>query len=955
MLSVRRLLPLCLLPFAAVFASLAPAAPATPTPDAKPPFAHLASDLPVDPAVKFGQLPNGVRYAVLANAEPRERAALRLYIDAGSLQETDDQRGLAHFLEHMAFNGSENYAPGTLVEFFQRMGMNFGGDTNAYTSFDRTVYMVDLPHTDMPTVTEGLGVLRDFAGGLLLPADEIDRERGIILSEKRDRDSVEWRSFLAEYEFVLGDTRFPQRLPIGVAEVIEQAGRDRFTAFYDTWYRPDRIAVVAVGDFDADAVVAQIADIFGPLEARAPAAPEPDLGQLPAFDGIRILYHHEPEGGSTTVGIQAIEPISAEPDTAANRVRDLPLSLATAILNRRLAELAKKEGAPFSSGRASASEGFDFYRNPSIELTCQPDQWSAALAVADHELRRALEHGFQAPELREVAASMRNALEQAVATAPTRRSPNLAAQLISALADDEVFTTPQTELALFGPALDAITPEIVLAAFRDAWAPGGRFITVIGNAALPPVSAEAKIRAIYETAHAAPVAPPAKIDETPFAYTDFGPAGEIVSRTHVEDLNITQVVFANGVRLNLKPTDFEAGRLLMRARVGGGQLTEPRSPVGLGTYANSTFIAGGLGQHSSDDLRRLLAGRNVGVGFSVGDDAFEFSGGTTPDDLLLQLQLTAAYLTDPGYRPEADRQIQKIIEQYYARLAHVPDGPLQLEIPRLLAGGDPRFALPPQADLAARTLDELRAWLTPALRHDAIEVSLVGDFDPEAAIAAVAQTLGALPPREPKPAYTDARHLDLPDAPFAKDYAVPTEIPKGVVALYWPTTDGRDAPTARRLTTLGNVLADRLRVKVREELANAYSPGAGSQASSTYEDYGYMLARVTVDPAQADAVADVVRDLAADLAAQGATADELDRAKQPVLTSLRESARTNGYWIGAVLGSAQEEPQRLDWARSRYADTESITLEEINALAAAYLKPESMSRFIILPETAPTP
>ena len=758
-------------------------------------FPQDHSDLPADPAVRFGQLSNGLRYAIMANKEPRERASLRLYVDAGSLQETDQQRGLAHFLEHMAFNGSENYAPGTLITFFQRMGMNFGGDTNAHTGFDETVYDIDLPHTDATTLQEGLTVFRDFAGGLLLPPEEIDHERGIILSEKRDRDSVEWRSFVAEFGYVLDGTRFPERLPIGEADIINHATREQFSAFYDTWYRPDRLAVIAVGDFDVAAVEAQIKSTFGSLTARTPEPADPSLGALPDFTGIRVLYHPESEGGSTTVGIQTVTHYTPPTDTAEQRLRDLPLSLATGILNRRLAELAKKEGAPFSSGRTAVNDSYQFFRNASIELTCQPEHWSAALTVAEQELRRALEHGFQAAELAEVTAAMRNALEQAVATAPTRRSPNLAGELVNTLASDTVFTTPQTDLALYAPALATITPEVALKALRDAWNVPGRFVTVIGNATLPG-DAEATISAAYDAAHAEPVDPPAAIADVPFAYTDFGPAGTVAEKTHVADLDVTEVVFANGVRLNLKPTDFQAGRLLMSVRVGGGQLTEPHNAVGLATYANSTFTAGGLGAHSADDLRRILAGRNVGAGFSVDDDAFTFSGGTTPDDLLLQLQLTAAYLVDPGYRPEADRQVQKIIEQYYARLAHVPEGPLQLEIPQLLAGGDPRFGLPAQADLASRTADEMRAWLSPAFARGPIEIALVGDFEVDAAIDAVAQTFGALPPRDPKPVYTAERQLKLPTAPITKDYRVPTEIPKGIVALYWHTTDGRDVHVA---------------------------------------------------------------------------------------------------------------------------------------------------------------
>ncbi len=922
------------------------------SPAATPELIGLNTDLPADPAVRFGHLENGLRYAVMANPEPRDRVALRLLVEAGSLHEVEEQRGLAHFLEHMAFNGSEHYQPGTLVEFFQRMGMSFGGDTNAYTSFEVTVYMLELPDTQADTMAEGFQVFHDYAGGLLLLPDELDHERGVIMSEKRTRDSVAFRSFIAELDFLLEPSLFPKRIPIGLDEVIQSAPREAFVDYYDTWYRPEKLTVVAVGDFDPAEVEAEIQAAFSDLEARGPARPDPELGSLSDRDGVSILYHPEPEAGATSVAIQTITPYAYEPDTAENRLKFLPRTMAVSILSRRLAELAKTENAPFSSGYASVREAYDFYRNASIELRCQPERWEDALGAADQELRRALQYGFQQAELEEVVASFRNGLEQAVIRAPTRRSPALAGQLVNAVANRTIFTTPDLDLALFGPVLDQITIEDCLMALRDAWAVPQRYVSVIGNARIEG-EGEKAIAAAYANSRAVPVEPPAIVEAVPFAYTSFGPAGEVVSREWVEDLDLIQVVFANSVRLNLKKTDFEAGRIHMNIRLGGGQLTEPADKPGIGVFASNLFTLGGLGAHSSDDLRRILAGRNVGVGFSLGTDAFNLSGSTTPEDLLLELQLATAYITDPGYRPEADRQIRKGIEQFYARMAHQPDGPLQLEVMRLLASGDPRFGMPLQSEIGARQMPEVAAWLAPVLERGALEIALVGDLDPDATIDAVARTLGTLSDRDPKPAYSAERQVRFPAEPFALDYQVPTEIPKGMVALYWPTTDSRDVHVARRLSVLANVLTDRLRVRIREELGGAYSPRASSQPSEAYEDYGYIVSRITVEPDMAEEIADAAVELAASLARDGVGKDELERAREPILTGLRESARTNGYWLGAVLGSAQEFPQRLDWSRSRYTDFESISTSEIDVLAEAYLGADKVFRVIVRPEGGP--
>lgn len=911
-------------------------------------FPQEGSDLPPDAAARFGTLENGMQYIILPNPEPKGRLALRLLVEAGSFHETESQRGLAHFLEHMAFNGTTNYPPGEIIKFFQRMGMGFGNDTNAYTSFNHTVYMLDLPDTKNETLAEGFQVLADYAGGMLLLDEELEAERGIILAEKVTRDTVGFRTFVAEAGVVYADTLIPVRLPIGIEEVISGAGRDEFTDFYNTWYRPARMTVIAVGDADPDVLEAKLAVALSGLQARGPDRTDPKLGTLERFTGVRINYHHEPEAPATTVSLQTAIEHTPAPDTAAKRLQQLPRDLAVAMLNRRLAILAKEENAGFTSARASAGESFRFMRETGIQVTAKPDQWRNAVRVADHELRRALTHGFQEAELREIVANFRNGLEQAVKTAATRRSPQLASQLIGSQMNRSVFTSPAQNLELLAPALDTVTVEDCVAALREAWADHGRYLLVSGNLVLTG-DAQAAIGAAYAEAHAQPVEPPAEIADEAFAYTDFGPAGKVVAQTVVDDLGITLVTFANGVRLNLKPTDFEANRIHLSVRVGTGQLTEPRDRSGLAYAANNTFIAGGLGRHSADDLRRILAGRTVGVGFGVGEDAFQLNGSTNRDDLLLELQLIAAHLTDPGYRPEALRQFHKNLEQMFKTFAHTPNGAMSTEVPRLLSGGDPRFGVAPESDLQARTLEEIRAWLTPELTQGALEIAIVGDFKPEAAIAAVAQTLGALPARAAKPELAAQRELNLPDEPFDRTFTFTSEIPKGVVALYWRTTDARDVHLARRLSLLGSVLTERLRVKVREEIGGAYSPGAGHTASEVYPGYGWMRAFITVEPDKAAMLKKATIELADDLAANGVTTDELERVRLPILTSLRESVRTNGYWLGSVLNRAQEKPQVLDWARTRTEDFSTITKEELDILARQYLGRDRVFRVTVLP------
>jgi zinc protease len=373
----------------------------------------------------------------------------------------------------------------------------------------------------------------------------------------------------------------------------------------------------------------------------------------------------------------------------------------------------------------------------------------------------------------------------------------------------------------------------------------------------------------------------------------------------------------------------------------------------LDAFTDLTFQAGGLGKHSTDDLRRLLAGHAVGLEFEVGNDALEFDGATNRQDLQLEMQLLAAYLTDPGYRVEAMRVARKNIAEYYLQLAHSVEGPLQTEMPRLMASGDTRFGLPAEAVTQSRTLAEEKDWINPQLLHGPVEIGIAGDDDVDALIAAVANTFGALPAREPKPDYAAERVVHFPGQTFTKEYSVPTEIPRAIVAAYWPTSDAMDVNLARRLNVLAEIFSDRLRIKIREQLGGAYSPEAGSAPSDTYTHYGYMVAEVEVAPERAAEIEKAIVDVANDMAVHGVTEDQLNRAKAPILTSLRESARTNQYWLGAVIGSCQEFPQRLDWARTRYSAFDSITKAELDALARQYLSANQAFQAIVRPMPPP--
>ncbi len=915
-----------------------------------PVWVHDASDLKPDVSVTWGQLDSGMRYAILPHDEPPNRVSLRLYVDAGSMMEEEDQQGLAHFLEHMAFNGTKNFPAGEMVEYFQRLGMAFGSHTNAHTSFKETVYKLELPDAKEEMLDDGFKLLRDYADGLLFGENEIEKERGVILSEKRSRDSASWRSFVDWVGFSVPDSMISKRLPIGTEEVISNAPRQRFLDFYNQWYTPDRMVVVVVGDIEVENIEQLITSYFADFTVES-TVPDPDFGTV-GQRGVVAHHHSDMEATETQVSIETLRPLTLGLDSQERRAYELRSRLASMIVSRRLEILAKEDGSPIISASSHQRDLFDLnlIDYASIDASTKPENWEPALSVIDQELRRALQFGFTTDELKEAKAKLENALDNQAKSAATRKSRDLADSIVDRIGSERVFTHPQDDLERVTPLLEEATTEELLATFRDIWGSLDN-VVIYASGNLKIEGGEDAVLAAYAKSQKIAVEPPAEAELGEFAYATEQEPGEIVSREEIEDLEITQVVFANNVRANFKPTDFEDESIAITARIGGGLLTMPKDKPGLSTFVGYAFQAGGLEAHSSDEMERILAGKSVGGGFSVGEDAFVLSGRTTPEDLLLQLQLMRAYVTHPGYREEGERQFKKAIDQIYQQLKHDPNGVMADEVAALIHSGDPRFGYPEKAVLSQRNLAEAKSWLTPALADGFLEISVVGDFDLEAAIDGVARTFGQLPARqEKKPDFAESRQVTFPTNLEEQRIEFESTIPKSMVLVYWPTTDMSDIERTRRLGMLSSIFRDRLRKKVREELGDAYSPYARNTSSETFTDYGYLFALVEAAPDQAEKLAGVMKEIGDQLAAEGTNEDELSRSKLPILTQIEEYRRTNTYWLNMVLAMSQEQPDRLDWARSFVKDYEAISVDEINALAKEYLKPDHALKVLILPK-----
>lgn len=913
------------------------------------PWPQASSDIAPDPGATFGTLENGLRYIIYPNAEPPKRVSLRLHIAAGSLMEAEDQRGIAHFLEHMVFNGTKHYSAADLVPQMQRLGIAFGAHANAYTSFDETVYMLDLPDLSEDTQNLAFTVMRDFGDGALLTAEEIKKERDVILSEKISRDSVNYRLMEQQFAKILPDSLISRRFPIGTEEVIKSAPRERFVDLYTRFYTPERMTFVVVGDIKPEEVRARIEATFASMSNPANPGTNPELGKIHQPEGIEASVFHDKELTSTDVSLMLVRPHVEKPDTAATRAENMPLEIAHSILDRRFERISKEKNSPVSGGSASKDILFNNVELGSISITAADDRWQDVVPVLEQEFRRAMEHGFTETELAEAKSNLLNAYEQQVKQKATRKSEGIATVLAKSINDREVFSDPETDLELAKKSLEAIDTAACHRALKTFWdAPGYHLILTTKE---KPENAEKDLSALFEDSRGTPVEANAARALQVFDYSDFGKPGTIASRKEIADLGITQWVLANKVRVNLKRTDFEQGKIRVLARIGSGKLTQPKDMPMLGHFAQAVYEGGGLGKYSNDDLQQILAGRNVSSTLMIGEDAFTLGGTTTPADFTTQCQLMCASITDPGYREEALWQFQKAIPMLYQQLRHTPAGPQQ-EMEAWLHGGDSRFTVAPVEKLSSYTIDDAKKWLTPELTKGYLELTIVGDFDPDKIQADLLATFGALPARAAAaPPLAEARKVKFPNAPAAKTFTYESKIPQGVAFTLWKTNGIRNNQKEfRRLNILAEILGDRLREEIREKLGASYSPNAGATGSDALDGFGYILSESIGKPGDLEKLLNTMREQADNLATQGATADELDRALKPTLGMLAKSLRDNGYWLNTVMSQSQADPKRLDLARTRDADYRSITLAEINALAKKHLAAENALLITIKPQ-----
>ncbi|MBU0973706.1 MAG: insulinase family protein, partial [Proteobacteria bacterium] len=838
------------------------------------PLPFTIDGLRSDPALVHGVLPNGFQYVLMENATPKDQVSVHLNVFAGSVHETDEEQGVAHYLEHMLFNGSENFKPGELIHYFQSIGMDFGADANASTSFFNTTYDLTLPKGDRTYLEDAFLVIKDYAGGALLLETEVERERGIILAEKRERDSVSYRTFKKELAFELPGSLLNKRLPIGSSSVLKTADRKLLKGFYDRWYRPDNMALVVVGDMDIKATEELIKRKFSGLRSRKPASDKAVDISWESRKGIAAFYDYEPEAGKTEVTIERVFHTPFEPETH-ERLKEVYLgNLGDSIFQNRLASMIRNEVVSFSGASVYSGTFLQNISMAAVNADCEPDKWEQSLDQLEKALRQALENGFLPRELNQAKADFISRLDTDLAQADTRKTSQLARSILGAMNQNRMFLSPLQRQALLKPFVQGLTLEQVNQAFRASWADDLRLVMVTGNAKISEnkkMSADARILDLYRKSAAQPVETFTRFDPKPFPYLPLPESRAKVfeKRDNVKDLGIVQIDFQNNIRLNLKQTDFKKGEFKFKVVFGPGQGAEPKSLPGLSALAETTVQQSGFQSMDPDQIGDALAGKDVSIQFNIQDNYFSLSGSGDPKEAELVFQLIYTYLKDPGFRPQGLALAKTNYRQMYEALKRTPDGIMRIKGNRFLAKDDPRFGMTSPDQMDRITLEQIEAWLKPYFESSPIEVSVVGDFDLKTVLHHGTAYLGALETR--KSVFLSE---DSPETVFFPEgekqvLELDTKIDKGMVRIAFLTDDFWDIEKTRKLTVLAKIFSERLRITIREELGASYSPYVYNDPSLIYDGYGVMHVVVSVLPEKADAVYQQVKKIVNDLTREG--------------------------------------------------------------------------------------
>ncbi|MDX1951129.1 MAG: insulinase family protein [Verrucomicrobiota bacterium] len=912
-------------------------------------FSLPAAQLPADPRIEQGKLANGVTWLYRQHNNPPGRMALQIHVRTGSLNETEEQRGLAHFLEHMAFNGTENFPPGKLIPYFESIGMEFGAHLNAYTSFDQTSYMLFTPNVDLAQIDKALMVLSDYAFRISLLPEEIEKERGIVLEESRTGKNAQQRIRDKLWPELFKGTRFAKRLPIGEEAILASAKKEQFENYYKKWYRPENVTVVLVGDAPSKEILPLIEKWFGKATAEGEAAKQ-FTPEFQPFTEKRAYVVTDPEMAFCQVQMMNIRPGRPPTVTMEEARTELVEYIGSWIISRRFDDLVKKGTASYRNAGAYAQ---NFFNDAMLAVGFsigEAKDWGKMLDEVVTEIKRATEYGFSDRELNLARKEILAEAERAIRTESTRNAQEVIGQIIDSVNEREPVLSAEQQFKLYQTLLPGISAAEVTSSFKEHFSANTfAYVVTMSDKGGNEVPSSEAVLARAKAALAAEVSKPEERQVPTNLLATLPKPGKVTDKSFDKDLGITSAWLENNVRVHHRFMDYKKDSVLVSIALAGGNIEETRENAGITAAASLVLNEPATSRLTSADVRDLMTGRNINVSGGSGGDHLLITVTGSPLNLDSGLQLAHALLTDGKIEESAFRNWRLMSLQRFEDREKRPNFKAQEAMESLLSNNDPRRVFYGKKELEALTLSKAQEWFDRIRTTAPIEVAVVGDIQWEEAQGLVEQYVGSLSKRERRSERIEAlRKSPRPEGPLEKHVKVETVTPQAMALAGFAGSEARNIKDSRGLELASYILSSRLIKKIREELAIVYSIGANNSPSQIYLDAGRFLSGAPCDPAKVNQVNDEIHKIFEDFAKNGPTEEEVTNAKKQVDNSLEQGLREPSYWWG-VLRTAHLRKWDVDSEKNIREDYQKFTGDEVKAIFAKYYKPTSIFRVTAVP------
>ncbi len=863
------------------------------------PAQQMSETIPLDPKVRLGKLDNGIRYYIRQNAKPEKRVELRLVVNTGSMQENENQRGLAHFTEHMLFNGTKNFEKNDIVDYLQTIGVKFGADLNAYTSFDETVYILPIPTDDEEILNQGFQILEDWAHQATFEGEEIDKERGVVLEEMRSRSGAGQRILDQWLPVLLKDSRYAERIPIGKKEILENFEYETIRNFYRDWYRPDLMAVVAVGDINPDEIEAKIKNYFGKIQPVENPR-EKQSYPVPDHEDTRVVIATDPEEAFNSVRVY-YKKDPQEVNTQQDYRRQLIYTIYGGMFNKRLSELSQKADPPFIG--AGVGYGGTLARTKdayTVFATVQEDKIMSGLETVLAENKRVLEHGFTQSELDRYKKDLLNRYEKQYNERDKTPSRRLISEYVNHFLEDEPAPGIEWEYEFVKEVLPGIQLQEINP-LASQWITDKNRVVIVTAAEKEGVSipTEAEIRQALDKMETMEVEPyeDKVIDEPLMA--NMPVPGRVVDQKTLEAAEATEWVLSNGMKVVLKPTNFKDDEVLISAFSFGGHSLVSDEDYFSANNAAAIVNQSGIRDFSNTDLQKLLTGKTVNVSPYINDYTEGFNGSASPKDLETMFQLVHLYFTQPRKDQDAFQSYINKNKAIYQNLMSNPQFYFFNRYSGVLSQNHPRKGgFPQPEDLEKVDLDKAyQIYQERFAEAGDFVFFLVGSFEMETIKPMIETYLASLPTKNREESFRDLG-IRPPEGVVEEKFQRGTDEKTQVAIVF--NGELKDQKDEYYLNSLADVLKIKLTENLREEKGGVYGTSARAGVSKYPVERYTISVQFTCAPENANELKEAVYEEIKKVQENGPTKKDLDKIKESQRRDLEERRKENRYWVSGL-------------------------------------------------------